>query len=371
MKKKLLIFTEYFSPAQKGGGPVSSIKNLINVLYDYYDIGVVCFNHDLNSVEPFNSVKTNDWNNWENKTNVFYISKQNFSFSFSTKIIVNFNPDIIYLNAIFVFKFNIPAIKYANNRNVKLVIATRGMVQVGALKNKPFLKKTYFLFLKLFLDTNKTIWHATDDTERRDIIKTFGNSNIVVLQNVVEKPRLVSVENVGKEIRLVYLSLISEKKNLLFLLRLLKDVKIDLSLDIYGPIKDVEYWESSKSMLLNNPKNIKVEYKGEVETSNVGDVLSKYSMLVLPTLGENFGHIIFESFANGVPVLVSDKTPWRGLELENIGYDVELITGKWIDVIENLDSNKLLGMRETSLKFADKYYENKNYKEEYINLFEN
>jgi hypothetical protein len=32
--------------------------------------------------------------------------------------------------------------------------------------------------------------------------------------------------------------------------------------------------------------------------------------MILPTLGENFGHVIAESLLSNTPVLISDKTPW-------------------------------------------------------------
>ncbi|RMG75161.1 MAG: glycosyl transferase family 1, partial [Bacteroidetes bacterium] len=44
----------------------------------------------------------------------------------------------------------------------------------------------------------------------------------------------------------------------------------------------------------------------------------------LPTLGENFGHAIFEGLLAGLPVLISDRTPWRGLEAREIGWDLPL-----------------------------------------------
>ena len=43
-------------------------------------------------------------------------------------------------------------------------------------------------------------------------------------------------------------------------------------------------------------------------------------MFFLPTRGENYGHVIFEALAAGVPVLISDQTPWRDLEQEAVGY---------------------------------------------------
>ena len=42
--------------------------------------------------------------------------------------------------------------------------------------------------------------------------------------------------------------------------------------------------------------------------------IARSDVFLLPTGGENFGHAIFEALSCGVPVLISDQTPWRGLE---------------------------------------------------------
>jgi len=52
----------------------------------------------------------------------------------------------------------------------------------------------------------------------------------------------------------------------------------------------------------------------------VRPTLRKHDLFFFPTLGENFGHVIFESLAAGVPVLVSDQTPWRDLDQRGAGW---------------------------------------------------
>ena len=51
--------------------------------------------------------------------------------------------------------------------------------------------------------------------------------------------------------------------------------------------------------------------RGERET--IVEALGRSDLFLLPTGGENFGHAIFEALACGVPALISDQTPWRGL----------------------------------------------------------
>jgi glycosyltransferase involved in cell wall biosynthesis len=43
-------------------------------------------------------------------------------------------------------------------------------------------------------------------------------------------------------------------------------------------------------------------------------------LFFLPTRGENFGHVISESLQAGCPVLISDQTPWQGLEEKKAGW---------------------------------------------------
>ena len=52
--------------------------------------------------------------------------------------------------------------------------------------------------------------------------------------------------------------------------------------------------------------------------------MREHDLFFLPTLGENFGHVILEALYAGCPVLISDQTPWRDLEEKGIGWDLAL-----------------------------------------------
>lgn len=54
------------------------------------------------------------------------------------------------------------------------------------------------------------------------------------------------------------------------------------------------------------------------------NTLSAYDLFLLPTLGENYGHVIHEALLAGCPVLISNRTPWRNLEALGIGWDLPL-----------------------------------------------
>ena len=94
--------------------------------------------------------------------------------------------------------------------------------------------------------------------------------------------------------------------------------------DIYGPIEDQAYWEECQQAITKLPDGIKAHYCGLVSHEKVHEIFSKYDAFVFPTFSENYGHVIAEALSVGIPVIISDQTPWRDLELSGCGWDIPL-----------------------------------------------
>ena len=53
----------------------------------------------------------------------------------------------------------------------------------------------------------------------------------------------------------------------------------------------------------------------------IREAFDMHHLLLLPTLGENYGHVIRESLAiNNCPGIISNKTPWENFQENNIGF---------------------------------------------------
>jgi glycosyltransferase involved in cell wall biosynthesis len=172
-------------------------------------------------------------------------------------------------------------------------------------------------------------WHATSQEEAAEIYEIWGaHVPVVIARNLPAK----SVTEIGLRrrpkqphtLRLVFLSRISRKKNLHGAISILCGVKSGVYLDIYGAKEDAEYWDECSQLLGELPENVVAEYKGVVPLEDVIPTLSEYDAFLLPTLGENFGHVIFEALMAGCPVLLSNRTPWRNLADRKAGFDIEL-----------------------------------------------
>ena len=78
---------------------------------------------------------------------------------------------------------------------------------------------------------------------------------------------------------------------------------------------------------------------------------------MLPTRGENFGHVIFEAISNGLPSMISDKTPWKS-DSKNGLVTIPLIEKDWANAIlewTKLDKSTLLKRRKDAINYASNY----------------
>jgi glycosyltransferase involved in cell wall biosynthesis len=131
-----------------------------------------------------------------------------------------------------------------------------------------------------------------------------------------------------------------------------------VDLHIYGPVEDEAYAESCRKLVPTAGSPLAVSWHGEVPHEQVRLVLAKHDVFFLPTLGENFGHGIFEALAAGVPVLVSDRTPWRDLDKAGVGWVRPLDDHQpFVDAIESLaamSTDARLAMRQRAHAYATK-----------------
>jgi len=126
-------------------------------------------------------------------------------------------------------------------------------------------------------------------------------------------------------------------KNLQFALEVLLRVRTRVCFNIYGPKEDCAYWKKCEKTISSLPSNISVTYNGEVRHDDVVRSIGGNDLFFLPTCGENFGHVIFEALDAGMPVLISDRTPWVDLEEAKVGWAIPLDNlQKYVDVIHEV-----------------------------------
>ncbi len=377
-KKKILIFIDWYLPGYKAGGPIQSVANLVAHLKDEFEFSIITRDTDYCESVPYPSVKSDEWNTLPNGVNVFYISQNNLNRTTIRNLIRKTDSDAVYLNGIYSFYFTLLPLFYLRKKhNKRIVIAARGMLAESALSVKKT-KKTFFLrairTLRLF---DKVLFHATNENEKRDIRKSLGDVfEVRTAANLPQKNILQVVpireKKVG-EVHLINIARIAPEKNLLGALKILKHVNSNVVFDFYGPIYNQEYWKECQDVMKELPSNIKVTYKGSLASEQVLEVLSSYHCMFMPTLGENFGHIILQALMTGCPVIISDQTPWKQLESNKVGWEYPLSElehfSKAIDYLATYGQVDFDAISKNAYLFAKQYLDNPEILEQNRHLF--
>lgn len=365
IKPVILVICDYYLPGFESGGAMRTIVNMIDRLSDDYHFRIVTRDHDgpLNRT-PYKSVLINGWNQIE-KTNVYYLSKNNVRIGKIREMIVDTQPDVIYLNSFFSPStiFTLILRRFKKIKQIPIILAPEGELVPGALTLKPLKKQLYIKAAKLLQLLHPVIWKAASESEKIDVENICGNDGTVfVAPNMSPRmilegfdPSLKPKKEAGQA-KIVFLSRFMRKKNFNWLLDHLRNVKGNLSIDIYGPLEDAEYWQECQEVITTLPANIKIEAKGPVPHEEAANTLAKYHFFVLPTLGENFGHIFVEALAAGCPLIISDRSPWRNLEKQGIGWDIPLEEPEsWRKSINNcleMINTDYIEMSQRARKFA-------------------
>lgn len=324
MKRKILIFTDYFIPGFKAGGPVKSILNLSNIMSGDFDIYVVSRDKDFGDINPYDNISYDGFN-IINNINIIYLSRVNIiTINRAIKII---RPDVIYLNSFFSKMTQIVLLlKKIKLINSKIILAPRGELLPGAISLKSKKKKIFLSITKaLALYGKDIIFHVTNKIESSNVKSLFSNK-LIEIANLTnsENFQFINIEKQPNMLNIVFLSRVSKKKNLLYALEILQRIDSkNILFDIYGTKEDLKYWNKCEK-LINTSHNIKISYKGSVKPADVAAILSGYQCFLLPTLDENFGHAIVEAMQMGVIPIISNQTPWNDLQNFKAGWAIDL-----------------------------------------------
>jgi glycosyltransferase involved in cell wall biosynthesis len=233
------------------------------------------------------------------------------------------------------------------------------MLSAHALGVKSLKKDIFIGLAKILGFYNRVVFHATSKEEALAIQQLLGNkTKVSIAPNLPRKaPKLfLSREKNPGQITLASVARISPEKNTLFAIEVIRKYaskhltqssdnkyleKVYLNFDLYGPVYDQQYWEQCQKVIKSLPSQVRVNYRGSIAPEKSSDIFENAHFLLMPSQGENFGHTILESLQHGCPVIISDRTPWRGLQHidavnGSVGWDLSLEQpDKFTEVLES------------------------------------
>ena len=371
---KTLIITTFFEPAFKAGGPIKSLRNMLNsnifeepiILTNDYDYDGSKLDEHLKKI----SLKTN---------NIFYLKNvQHIKFFFS----MMFKKEIklIYINGFFNPLYQLYLISYFFLKDIKIIISPRGSLGRDELSIKP-LKKMLLLRVLKFLfwlrPQKKIVFHVTSDREVKDIRRIFNYKNIecAFIKNLIDTSGFYKPIRTNGLLNIVFLSRVSLKKNIHISKDIFSHVQ-NINFSIFGPFSsNEETYFKNLDQSLKKIKKINYSYMGSIKPSSIKFELNKYDVFFLPTLGENFGHAIVEAMLSGLIIVISDKTPWNKLSNDRFLWcvkdnDIQDYI-KVFNKISLLNKDEIFDLKKDSYEFFQQFFSKNNIEsiKEYKKLF--
>lgn len=248
-----------------------------------------------------------------------------------------------------------------------VLISPRGEFSDAALALGSRLKRPYLRLARRAGLLRTAALHATSEAERLDIVgQHLGPRKLFLVPDSAQlAPRPAHWPRPpGAPLRIAFVGRIHPMKGLLVALRALRQVAASVELDIWGPVQDEAYRQACADEIGALPDRIVCAWRGTMDGENVVNQLGGYDLMVLPSESENFGHAIFESLSAATPVLIGDRTPWRGLEQAAAGWDLDLGSPERIaaviDVVAGMEPAALLRLRDGARAFAEQAHEARN-----------
>ena len=244
-------------------------------------------------------------------------------------------PTVLHDNGIWM-PSNHTAAAVARATGVPLVISPRGMLEPWALNHQAWKKRlALLLYQRRDLET-AAVLHATADQEVDNLRRLGLGQPIAMVPNGVQFPadavvdcaiaeRLRNTKASANHIRTaLFLSRIHHKKGLFNLVDAWARMRpVGWRLVIAGPDEGGHKAQVVQRVQSNGLGDV-VTFAGEVDGDAKTALYCAADLFVLPTFSENFGVVVAEALAHGLPVVTTRGAPWADLEKFGCGW--------WVDV---------------------------------------
>jgi len=208
-----------------------------------------------------------------------------------------------------------------------LVVSPRGMMAPWAWRHRRWKKLLAAALVHPGALSAVAGWHATSEAEAEDIRRLGFRQPICVAPNGVEPPAEAD-QAAARDFWLRHCPDAAERPVALFYSRFHSMKRVIELIDLWLERKD-DGW---LLLMVGIPEEFSVaELRDYVYRAGGGHRIAVHDghdrpapyavarLLVLPSHSENFGLVVAEALASGVPVLTTDKTPWASLRTTSAG----------------------------------------------------
>ncbi|MFH1635551.1 MAG: glycosyltransferase [Chloroflexota bacterium] len=326
---KILHITPAFYPATYWGGPIYSVYGLCNALAKIPDVTLRVLTTDTAGPSRSDSTKMTDFPmRYPGGYEVFFCRRW-LAASVSPGMLLRLWPmirwaDVVHLTAVY-SPPTIPTLLICRLLGKPMVWSPRGALQRWERATKLLFKWMWEGICNELISRKNCVLHVTSDQEATDSRARMSNATIKLVPNGVDAPEALPVRSWLPEgrLRLLYLGRLHPIKGIENLLRALKRLEDgSVSLTICGS-GDEAYSLSLRHLVYDLGLEQCVSFNGHLENEEKTKAFMQADVCVMPSFTENFGMVVAEALAHGVPVIASKGTPWADIEKHGCGLWVD------------------------------------------------
>ena len=350
---RICLVSSSFHPATYYGGPISATWGLSKMI-NSNDIAIYVSTTNANGYNRLSTI-TNEFIQKDKNFFVKYYHEQiinHFSVSFLFGIWGDIKKsDIVYVQ--YLFHYTVLFALFASViQRKKVVLSPRGSLSTFTLSYKrSFLKSLWIkLFIKPFYKFFN--WHASSYLEAEDIKKMLPNAKLEIINDGVDFLSFQKFKKYDKETLIYNYTNIKFKdiSNVFFSLGRLHTIKgFNILIDAFSIF--IEKSTASKLIIAGGDDGEEDKLRKQIIDLNLQDsvfligeigfedkkiLLNNCDYFTLASNFESFGIVIAEALSCGKPVVISNKTPWKNLEINKCGILVDNEKNKFADALSDI-----------------------------------
>lgn len=208
-------------------------------------------------------------------------------------------------------------------RGIPCIVSPHGMLSDWALEHKPWRKKlAWWLYQRRILNLAFAV-HVTSDQEAIQISNLNVRTSVVTIPWGVKIPHFEARNTVSTpdgNRTAVFAGRLCPIKGLPMLFKAWQQVKPNgWKLRIIGP-DEAGYRSQLEAIVRELGIEKTVHFEGALEMAKLQEAMADADLFILPSYSENFGMVVGEALALGLPVLTTTGTPWNSIDDFNCGW---------------------------------------------------
>lgn len=291
-------------------------------------------------------------------------------------------PDVFHTNCCWMPLSAFTA-SWAKKAGLKVVYTPHGMLEPYSFTRSYWTKKlpATLLFQRHGLAVSDII-HATAESERDNLLSLGWNRSVTVIPNCVDVGAIRCKYDDSPE-----RAVLTHHKNILFLSRVHPKKGIDVLFQALAMMRDrlhgntVTIAGDGEPTYVNSLKNLASRYEIDHIVKFIGPVYgdkkwklyAEADLFVLPSYSENFGIVVAEALASGVPVITTKGTPWQELETRNCGWWVNATPDDLADAIRDFlqkTDAELVEMGLNGRRLVEEKYDSRAAARQFVDLYQ-